>query len=154
GKQSVAFEVVQRGRPIRDAAKSVRAISRRTFLTGAALGAAGAIWSPVLRITPAQATDSCAVPPNFPSTVELYQQVYENWVKAIHVDDVWTCAPRSPSDVVAVANWAAAHGYQLRPRGMMHGWSPLILSSSGTCPPKIVLVDTTQHLTSMSIAAT
>jgi FAD/FMN-containing dehydrogenase len=128
--------------------------SRRTFLAGAAgAAAAGALaWTPVFRAAPASAQATSATPPNFPSSIALYQQAYQNWSGAIVIDDVWTCAPASASDVVTLANWANANGYRLRAKGMSHGWSPIVLPAGNT-GAGYVLLDTTQHLTSVSIAA-
>jgi len=52
--------------------------------------------------------------------VELYQSAYRNWAGAIQVDDVWTCAPRTPADVAAVVNWAAGAGYRVPVCGFAH----------------------------------
>jgi FAD/FMN-containing dehydrogenase len=125
--------------------------SRRAFLGGAA--AAGALtWVPVFRATPASAQATAAPPPNFPSSISVYQQAYENWAQMIVIEDVWTCAPASAADVVTLANWAHANGYRLRAKGMSHGWSPILLPA-GNSGAGYVLVDTTQHLTSVSVAA-
>jgi FAD/FMN-containing dehydrogenase len=125
--------------------------SRRTFLAGAA--AAGALaWTPVFRVSPASAQVTSATPPNFPSSISLYQQAYQNWAGMIVIDNVWTCAPTSADDVVTLANWAYANGYRLRAKGMSHGWSPLVLPA-GSTGAGYVLVDTTQYLTSVSVSA-
>jgi FAD/FMN-containing dehydrogenase len=63
---------------------------------------------------------------------------------------VWTCAPGTAQDIVALANWAAAHGYRLRARGRMHGWSPLTVTSDTSCASPVVVVDTSS-LGAMSI---
>ncbi|MEZ0070026.1 FAD/FMN-containing dehydrogenase [Streptacidiphilus sp. MAP12-20] len=126
-------------------------LSRRAFLGATAAGAALGIapWTPAFRVTPAEA--ATAAPPNFPSSVSVYQQAFRNWSGEIVLDPTWTCAPSSPNDVVTLANWAHANGWRLRPRGMGHGWSPLLEPSGAT--GNIVLVDTTQHLTSVSVNA-
>src|SRR4051794_28887199 len=129
-------------------------LSRRGFLAGmAGAGAASAVgWTPVFRIAAASAATTIAAPPSFPGGISLYQQAFENWAREIHVDGVWTCAPNTPADVVTLANWARANGYTLRPRGSMHGWTPLTLVP-GADLSHVLLVDTTQHLTSISIAS-
>jgi len=130
---------------------SNRRPSRRAFLGGAA--AVGALsWVPVFRATPASAQATTAPPPNFPSSISVYQQAYENWAQMIVIEDVWTCAPASASDVVTLANWAYANGYRLRAKGMSHGWSPILLPAGNT-GAGYVLVDTTQYLTSVSVTA-
>jgi FAD/FMN-containing dehydrogenase len=123
--------------------------SRRAFLGGAA--AAGALtWVPVFRATPASAQATTAPPANFPSSISVYQQAYQNWSGMISIEEVWTCAPASPGDVVALANWAHANGYRLRAKGMSHNWSPILLPAGNT-GAGYVLVDTTQYLTSASV---
>jgi len=125
--------------------------SRRAFLATAA--AAGALtWVPVFRVTPASAQVTAAPPTNFPASIAVYQQAYQNWAGMIVIDDVWTCAPASAADVVTLANWAHSNGYRLRPKGMSHNWSPILLPAGNT-GAGYVLVDTTQHLTSVSVAA-
>src|ERR1700677_4376195 len=108
--------------------------SRRTFLAGAGAAAAvGALgWVPVFRATPASAQATATPPPNFPASISVYQQAYQNWSGMIVIDDVWTCAPKSASDVVTLANWAHANGYRLRASGMSHGWSPIVLPEGNT----------------------
>lgn len=120
-------------------------------MAGAA--AAGALaWVPVFRVTPASAQATTSPPPNFPPSISIYQQAYQNWAGMIVIDDVWTCAPASANDVVTLANWAYANGYRLRAKGMSHNWSPILLPS-GSTGAGYVLLDTTQDLTSVSISA-
>jgi FAD/FMN-containing dehydrogenase len=120
-------------------------------MAGAA--AAGALaWVPVFRVTPASAQATTSPPPNFPSSISIYQQAYQNWAGMIVIDDVWTCAPASANDVVTLANWAYANGYRLRAKGMSHNWSPILLPS-GSTGAGYVLLDTTQDLTSVTISA-
>jgi FAD/FMN-containing dehydrogenase len=126
--------------------------SRRAFLAGTAAAAGALAWTPVFRATPASAQATSAVPPNFPAAISIYQQAYQNWAGMIVIDNVWTCAPASASDVVTLANWANANGYRLRAKGMSHGWSPILLPAAST-GAGYVLLDTTQFLTSVSIAA-
>ncbi len=49
-----------------------------------------------------------------------------------------------------VANWAYPVRYQIRARGKMHNWSPLVVPVDSSAA-NLVLVDTTQHLTEVSI---
>jgi FAD/FMN-containing dehydrogenase len=129
-------------------------VPRRRFLARTAqAAAAGALggWVPVFRIGPNSAMAACAVPPNFPAGITLYQQAFQNWSREIAVDDVWTCAPQTPADVVTIVNWAHNNGYKARPRGMMHNWSPLTIPPGSACPGNVILVDTTQHLTAVSV---
>ncbi|WP_083749324.1 cholesterol oxidase substrate-binding domain-containing protein [Frankia sp. CcI49] len=130
------------------AAPRARKTSRRSVLAAAAAGLAG--WTPLSRISAAAA--ATPTPPNFPAAIPLYRQAYENWSGEIAVDDVWTAAPASPADVVTIANWAHANGYRIRARGSGHNWSPLTLPA-GSQGAGVVLVDTTEHLTAVTVAA-
>ncbi|MGH6813915.1 MAG: cholesterol oxidase substrate-binding domain-containing protein, partial [Methylocella sp.] len=51
-----------------------------------------------------------------------------------------------PADVVTVCNWAKDNGFQVRPRGVMHGWSPLTVPTKSDARAKIILVDLTKAL--------
>ncbi|MBI3171725.1 MAG: FAD-dependent oxidoreductase, partial [Hydrocarboniphaga effusa] len=126
--------------------------TRRQFLIGAAASAAAA-WVPVFRVTPASASQECAVPPAFPAGIELFKQAWENWSREIVIDALWTCVARSAQDVVALANWAHTHGYQVRARGCGHGWSPLTITADSDCSTNVVLVDTTQFLNGLQVVA-
>jgi FAD/FMN-containing dehydrogenase len=106
----------------------------------------------VFRITPASAQVTTAPPRDFPSSIPVYQQAYQNWSGMVVIEDVWTCAPASAEDVVTLANWARSWGYRLRPKGSGHGWSPLVLPADST-GDGYVLVDTTEQLTSVSVSA-
>lgn len=130
---------------------TVTSLSRRGFLDGAGrIAAAGALtgWLPIFRIGAAEA--ACSTPAGFPSGITLYQQAYINWARDIAVNPMWTCAPATPSDVVTVCNWARTQGYKVRPLGAMHNWSPLTVPAGASCP-NIILVDTKQHLTAVSV---
>ncbi|HKX29778.1 MAG TPA: cholesterol oxidase substrate-binding domain-containing protein [Blastocatellia bacterium] len=110
-----------------------------------------AAWLPVFKLGRESASATCQPPPNFPPSIELYQQAYKNWADEIKVEDLWTCVPGTPADVVTIANWAHANGYRVRPRGYMHNWSPLTVTPGTTCQTKVVLVDMTRNLTAMQI---
>src|ERR1700732_5189021 len=138
-------------KPRQDRKPTMGEPSRRAFLASAA--AAGALaWTPVFRVTPASAQATSAAPPNFPASISIYQQAYQNWSGAIVIDSVWTRPPAPASDVFALANWAHANGYRLRAKGMSHNWSPILLPA-GSTGAGYVLLDTTQHLTSVSISS-
>ncbi|MCA2219283.1 cholesterol oxidase substrate-binding domain-containing protein [Jidongwangia harbinensis] len=125
-------------------------ITRRLFL-GTSAAALGAGWVPAGPATPAQAAGP--PPPDFPPGIEVYQETYVNWAGEIRVDDVWTCAPRTPADVVTLANWAHAQEYALRARGYRHTWSPLTVTAAAGSADRMLLVDTTRHLTAMQVVA-
>jgi FAD/FMN-containing dehydrogenase len=122
-------------------------LTRRGLLktAGAAVGA----WVPVGALG-ASSLDEDA-PPGFPAGVEVYRQVYRNWAGEIRVDGVWTCAPRTPDAVVAVANWAYAQNYRVRASGYRHTWSPLTVTGAGA--DRMILVDTTRHLTALELVS-
>ena len=128
-------------------------IGRRAFMSAATAGMLTA-WLPAFRVSPSSAQATCAPPPNFPSTIALYQEAYENWSQEIQILSLWTCAPQNPSEVLQVVEWARHNNYQVRPKGRMHNWSPLTVAASATCSTNVVLVDTTQYLTAYSIDAT
>jgi FAD/FMN-containing dehydrogenase len=123
--------------------------SRRRFIaSGAALASGAAVWDPTLRA----AAKAQAAPPGFPRGVAISRRRFENWAQAIEVEGVWTCAPRTPDEVVAVVNWAWRHRYRVRALGRAHTWSPLALGRTPSRSPRVLLVDTTQHLTQMRLA--
>jgi FAD/FMN-containing dehydrogenase len=124
-------------------------ISRRRFLTSSAAAATGLAANAALRPPPARAAD---VPSGFPPGIPVARERFENWARAIDVQEVWTSTPRTPDEVVAVVNWAWRHGYRVRALGHAHTWSPLILGTAPSRSPRAVLVDTTRHLTHMSVA--
>ena len=84
--------------------------------------------------------------PDFPVNIPLNMLPYSNWDQQINSPGILTCAPQSADDVVAVCNWAKNNGYQVRPRGVMHGWSPLTLPTNPDPAAKIMLVDLTKSL--------
>ncbi|MFL6073782.1 MAG: cholesterol oxidase substrate-binding domain-containing protein [Mycobacteriales bacterium] len=121
-------------------------LSRRRFLAGTAgLVVAGAAAPRPATAGPA----GCAAPVDFP--LDRYQETYQNWAGALTVPGVWTCAPRTADEVVAVVNWAWQHGYAVRGRGHRHSWTPLTVTAGADCGGNVVLVDTTQHLTGLSL---
>jgi FAD/FMN-containing dehydrogenase len=122
------------------------AVSRRRFIVVGAAAATGALWVPATRAA------SAARLPGFPAGVALRQERFENWAQAIDVDGVWTCAPATAAAVVDVVNWAWRHGYRVRARGARHNWSPLTLAAGTRRSPRVLLVDTTKHLTGMRLA--
>ena len=86
-----------------------------------------------------------STPPGWPSGIPVVQEQYQNWSRGITVPNVWTCTPATAADVVTVCNWAAGANFQIRPRGIMHGWSPLTVPN-GEPVANVVLVDLTVNL--------
>ncbi|CAB3766563.1 cholesterol oxidase substrate-binding domain-containing protein [Paraburkholderia solisilvae] len=125
---------------------------RRTFVARiATLAAAGVAsgWTPLYQIA-AHAQDAGPTPPGFPSGIALYREAFQNWSGEIAVANVWTAAPATCEDVVAIVNWARANGYRVRARGHMHNWSPLTLEAGGAAQ-QVVLLDMTKSLTKVTV---
>ena len=128
-------------------------LSRRRFVAaGAALASGAVAWDSVSGVPSWAGAVAAGAPRGFPRDVAVSRQRFENWARAIEVDGVWTCAPRTPDEVVAVVNWAWRHRYRVRALGRAHGWSPLALAGTPSSRPRVVLVDTTRHLTRMRLA--
>lgn len=128
--------------------------SRRDFLSKSLqLGlTASAAWLPTFRVEAFSSATTCAKPINFPTTITLYQQAYENWSGEIKIDGMWTCSPKNEAEVLQIVNWAYANAYKVRPRGNMHNWSPILISPQTTCTAPVILVNMTDHMTKVSIA--
>ncbi|MEE6259869.1 cholesterol oxidase substrate-binding domain-containing protein [Plantactinospora sonchi] len=120
------------------------ALTRRGFLEASAATAVGALW---------MSTESSS-PPGFPADVPIHREVYRNWAGEIQVTGAWTCVPRSPADVVTVVNWAHRNGWAVRARGYRHTWAPLTVPNGDPDADRTVLVDTTRHLTAMTVLST
>lgn len=127
-------------------------LTRRSFLAAAAGATAltGLGWTSAYAISSSDPRSTLPTPPAFPDGIPLAQQGYENWVQEIVFDQVWTCTPRDAQDVVRLANWAHANGYRLRPRGTMHGWSPLTLVP-GQNVERVILVNTLTRLNAITV---
>lgn len=122
--------------------KQAAARSRREFL-GASIGASAALmWRPTRRMGSME-PGAGATPPGFPQNIALHRQVYENWALELHVENVWTAQATSYGDVVDIANWAATHGWRVRPSGMRHGWAPFNVTHDQKATAKIVLIEMT-----------
>ena len=130
-------------------------LSRRSFLAGTAAAAAVTAtgWSPLDRILSVEAAGSSSTPDNLPNGLLAYKQRYENWSGEIRIDELWTCTPTSPADVAALANWAAATGWRLRPKGFSHNWSPLTVAKTATIDDHVLLVDLKPNLNSITVSA-
>lgn len=88
--------------------------------------------------------------PDWPSSIPVGATNFKNWSGEITASAVWVAQPASDDEVVIIANWAAAHGYRLRPLGNSHNWSPLVIQQ-GEDLSAVVLVSTS-NLTRMSFA--
>lgn len=127
-------------------------LSRRGLLRASA-AALGAGWIPVGVLTAGEAA-AAELPPGFPADIPLHRELYENWAGEIRIADCWTAVPRTPTEVVTLANWAHRQGWRVRARGYRHGWAPLTVPVSGAGAATTLLVDTTRHLTAMAVVAT
>ncbi|CAL8103766.1 unnamed protein product [Orchesella dallaii] len=95
-------------------------------------------------------TPDCPTPPNFPFGIYAQLSDFSNWAESLRVQNLWTVQPRTPKDVVALANWAYVYGYQLRAKGFSNSWAPLTVTQNTKCSSTI-MVDTTKYLTQMKM---
>lgn len=143
-------------RPVAPAASpEPSGLSRRGVLRAAA--ATGALGIP-LGAAIAGASPAAAAPglvpaavPDLPAGLVPYLSPYINWAGEITHGGLWACAPRTGQDLADLANWARANGWRLRPRGKSHNWSPLTITPSTGHHAKVLLLDTTKHLTAMEL---
>ncbi|MEV8095045.1 cholesterol oxidase substrate-binding domain-containing protein [Kitasatospora sp. NPDC085879] len=124
-------------------------LTRRKALAG--LGGGAAAWLLRGTVGPDSARAVGAAPAGLPAGVTPYQRVYENWAGEIRTDPLWVCAPSNPRQVADLADWARAAGWRLRPQGYRHGWAPLTVTPGTPASAQVLLVDTTQHLTSIAL---
>ncbi|AOA58818.1 cholesterol oxidase substrate-binding domain-containing protein [Acinetobacter larvae] len=126
--------------------------SKRDFLkTMGSIAAVGAVSTWV----PTQKAEAWFFLPkdriaNFPSNITLFKQRYENWSGESRYEDAWTARPRNQEQVLRIINWAAENGYKVRPKGMSHNWSPLMLNDQDK-KTKILLVDMPTYINKISI---
>ncbi len=123
---------------------------RREFLIRSSK-AAGLTLAGVSLLGKVYAQDGCDIPSNWPTTIpSLYRERYRNWSQGINVDSLLTFEPSDEQEIANVANWCAANGYKLRAKGIMHGWSPLAITSDTVCTDNIILADTTVNLVELA----
>ncbi|MER6361820.1 cholesterol oxidase substrate-binding domain-containing protein [Kitasatospora sp. NPDC001527] len=124
-------------------------LSRRRLLGASAALGAGA-WLLRGTVGPDTARADAPVPPGLPAGTELFRRVYQNWSGEVRTDQLWTCAPRTPGEVPALADWARAHGWRLRAQGHRHTWAPLTVADGTPAAARVLLLDTTRHLTAIT----
>ncbi|WP_327682575.1 cholesterol oxidase substrate-binding domain-containing protein [Kitasatospora sp. NBC_00458] len=125
-------------------------LSRRRLLgASAALGATAWLLRGTVGPGSAEAADLPA-PPGLPAGTEVHRRVYQNWSGEVRTDQLWTCAPRTPEELPALADWARAHGWRLRAQGYRHTWAPLTVADGTTGAARVLLLDTTRHLTAIT----
>ncbi|MFB7471990.1 cholesterol oxidase substrate-binding domain-containing protein [Kitasatospora sp. NPDC056184] len=133
-----------------DRGEAHRGLSRRRLLGASAVLGAGA-WLLRGTVGPDSAlADDAPVPPGLPAGTELFRRVYQNWSGEVRTDRLWTCAPRTPEEVPALADWARAHGWRLRAQGHRHTWAPLTVADGTPEAARVLLLDTTRHLTALT----
>ncbi|MGW4891875.1 cholesterol oxidase substrate-binding domain-containing protein [Kitasatospora sp. NPDC004240] len=124
-------------------------LTRREVLgVSAALG--GAVWLLRGTLGPDGAGAGVPAPPALPAGLEPYRRVYENWSGEVRADQLWTCAPRTPEDVPLLADWARSNGWRLRAQGHRHTWAPLTVADATPGSARVLLLDTTRHLTAIT----
>ncbi|MFD7447576.1 cholesterol oxidase substrate-binding domain-containing protein [Kitasatospora sp. NPDC059827] len=126
-----------------------RGLTRRQLL-GASAALGSAAWLLRGTIGPDSAEAATPVPPGLPAGTELYQRVFQNWSGEIRTDQLWTCAPRTPEEVPALADWAHANGWRLRATGYRHTWAPLTVANGTPADARVLLVDTNRYLTAIT----
>ncbi|MCL2554195.1 MAG: FAD-binding protein [Actinomycetia bacterium] len=125
-------------------------LSRRTLLASSA-AAGGAVWLLRGLARPGSAHAVSGPPPGFPAGLDVHQRVYQNWAGEIRTDELWTCAPRTAQEVLDAVNWAYGAGWTVRAQGQRHGWAPLTVAAGTPGSAQVLLLDTTAHLTAMSL---
>jgi hypothetical protein len=97
----------------------------------------------------------CQSPPDFPTNISINRQNYANWSNMVTAQQLWTCAPKTPEDIVSICNWAAAQSpvWAVRPTGVKHGWSPLTIGDETLPTEPVLLVDLTQHMNTFKFIA-
>ncbi|MBW1599298.1 cholesterol oxidase substrate-binding domain-containing protein [Streptomyces sp. JJ38] len=129
------------------------AVGRRRVLAASAAALAATGWRPAGAVAPGSAHAVGAAPPGLPDGVEVYQRVYRNWSGEIRADALWTCAPRGPEEVRALADWAADNGWRLRMQGFRHTWAPLTVADGAPAAGRVLMLDTRRHLTGLRLLA-
>jgi FAD/FMN-containing dehydrogenase len=128
--------------------------ARRAFLGNMArLAGAGVVtgWTPLYQIAASAQTVAAALP-GFPGKLDVYRQAFRNWSGEIAVSDVWTVAPSTTDDLLAVVNWARDNHYRVRPLGQRHSWAPLTLAADGD-NAHLILVDLAKRFAAVEVDA-
>lgn len=125
--------------------------SRRTMLKGLSATAAAA-FIPLGTMTPAQASKiEAPAAPTLPGGIKTYVRAYQNSAGNIQVDALWTATPKNAEEVAALANWAKAQGWTLRPRGYAHAHAPITISGAEENYAKVLLLDLRNGLTRLDV---
>lgn len=126
--------------------------SRRDFLRQmGVLSVVGIVanWVPSTPIYAMQVPPSQRLK-NFPANIPLYRQQYKNWSGESKLESAWTCSPKTPTDVIRVINWAYKNTYKVRPKGMSHNWSPLMLDDQQKTE-SVLLIDLVKSINRIQV---
>jgi hypothetical protein len=82
-------------------------------------------------------------PSNWVHPVIVNKVHYTNWDRTITAEKIWTAAPKNFEELCLICDWGADNGYLIRPRGVVHGWSPLTIVNNEK--GKVLLVDLTKY---------
>ena len=122
-------------------------MDRRSFLTTTTGAVMAAGWT---RVAPAMPGIGAPPTPSFfPPDIALFREAFQNWSGEVRLDDVWTCRPTSTAQVLAVVNWAAAHGWRVRAQGLRHNWCPIVVTPGDD--GRSVVLDMTHAFTGMAM---
>ena len=89
-------------------------------------------------------------PEDWPAHLQVHRIPFVNWSNSLISPAFWTVAPRNNEEALEACNWAARKAYRFRPRGIMHGWSPLTVGVSEAEDARVLLMDTTKYLREVS----
>ncbi|MEM6988871.1 MAG: FAD-binding protein [Myxococcota bacterium] len=103
-----------------------------SFITGIADNL-GRLDPPTPRPEPAP------LPAGFPSRVPVLPVRIQSFDGLRRAPAIWHAIPWTKQDVVAIAQWATANGFLVRPRGKSHSWSPMQVA--GPSARHAILVD-------------
>jgi Cholesterol oxidase, substrate-binding/FAD binding domain len=84
---------------------------------------------------------AAAAPPDWPTNIPVALVRFTNWSGETDVSRLWQATPATEAQVVDICNWAARHGWAVRPVGNHHNWSPLVAGGDAT-GANLVLVST------------
>ena len=92
---------------------------RRLLAAGAALASRAVGWDSLWGVSSWAEAVVAGAPRGFPRDVAVSRRRFENWARAIEVEGVWTCTPRSAEEVITGGQLGVAAplpGASARPR--------------------------------------
>jgi FAD/FMN-containing dehydrogenase len=90
---------------------------------------------------PPAARVAVTTPPDWPTSIPVALVTFTNWSGETSVSRLWQATPANAGQAVDICNWAASHGWGVRPVGNHHNWSPLVVGGDGD-GANVVLVST------------